>query len=73
MLLACCPGSHDWTDLIRHDGITKPREIPEELRRVLIKYGELTQITYDSFYGDAKDTATFGEAHPLHRTAKASR
>ncbi len=54
-------GSHDWTDLIHHDGITAPREIPEDLRRVLIKYGELTQITYDSFYGDAKDTSTFGK------------
>lgn len=44
----------------------------EELRSTLVKYGELTQVCYDSFYGDERDTRTFGESDSLEQTASAS-
>lgn len=56
-------GSDGWTDLITDlDQDSKPEHIDEELRRTLIKYGELTQICYDSFHGDDRDRMTFGES-----------
>ncbi|KAK9833094.1 hypothetical protein WJX74_007009 [Apatococcus lobatus] len=54
-------GSHNWTDLIEGPyKDSKPRQIDPELRRTLIKYGELTQICYDSFHGDEHDETSFG-------------
>lgn len=56
-------GLDDWQDLITdQDQDSKPEHIDENLRGTLIKYGELTQICYDSFYGDERDRSTFGES-----------
>ncbi len=43
-------GAADWCSFMKLKG--KPRQIEPELRRTLVLYGELTQICYDSFYGD---------------------
>lgn len=68
-------GASDWSDFIRpyhrqategkEDGQTekpKPRQIDQNLRQTLVKYAELTQVCYDSFYGDQQEAASFGEA-----------
>lgn len=59
-------GSDDWKRLIRNEGrISKPSHLDQALRSTLVKYGELTQICYDSFYGDESDRNTFGESELL--------
>ena len=68
-------GATNWSDFIgphnrqetegKEDDKTekpKPRQIDQNLRYTLVKYAELTQVCYDSFYGDQQEIASFGKA-----------
>ncbi|KAK9832884.1 hypothetical protein WJX74_000679 [Apatococcus lobatus] len=71
-------GASDWAEYIpaqeqqqEKPSKPNPRQIHQKLRQTLLKYAELTQVCYDSFYGNDDDPKSFGcNKYPPERLMK---